>query len=571
MIDRRLYSLTPSIRRLWIWLALISAVLTSLIVAQMYFLSRIIHGAFMDQQTLGTMLAPIGFLLLTIALRGGLIAAQHQVSQRAAVRIKSDCRNHAVAHLFTQGPVALTQERTGAITATLTDGLEKIDAYFARYIPRAIHVMITPLTIALFVVVIDPISGLLLLFTGPLIPLFMWLIGTSAQKRTEKQWTALSRMSAHFLDVLQGLTTLKLFGRDASQTVEIRRISNRYRLTTMGVLKVAFLSGMVLELAASFSTAIVAVQIGVRLIEGHLLFQPGLFVLLLAPEFYLPFRQLGTEHHAAMEGKAAANDLFALMDKPVQPPPATPRPLPDTIESITFSGVGYCYPERTAPALDNISARLVPGEIIALVGSSGAGKSTIFHLLARHLIPDRGVIELNGINLQDIDPAEWRQRLAVVPQRPTLFHGTVADNLRLARPDATDEAVIEAARLAEADIFIRQLPDGYETPLGEQAWCLSGGERQRLALARAFLKDAPILLLDEPSSNLDPESEEAIAAACERLTRGRLTLIIAHRLRTVFRANRILVLDHGKLVEEGTHADLSKRAGIYARLVGGMA
>lgn len=572
MRDERWNLLTRRIRPLLVAQAAVSMALSILIITQMIFLSRVLHAVFMEGADLQGVTLPLLFLGAAILARGGALAAQQVLNQQGAIRIKSDLRRNAFDQLLNAGPARLRQERTGELTAVLTEGLEKIEAQFSRYIPRMIHVLVVSPVIALFVLTLDPVSGLLLLVTGPLIPLFMWLIGGQAERRTQRQWAALGRLSAHFLDVLQGMPTLLLCGRAQEQAAEIRTVSDRYRLTTMGVLRVAFLSGMVLELAASLSTAIVAVQMGIRLIEGHADYATGLLVLLLAPEFYLPFRQLGAEHHAAFEGRAAANRLFTLLEARPLAVPDIALPLPPAPFDLELADVHFTYPGRVQSALQDFSARFDAGKITALVGPSGAGKSTVFHLLTRFIDPQQGTIRAGSVELCRSDPKAWRVLLAVVPQHPTLFHGTVADNLRMARSDADMDMLQAATRAAEAHDFIVRLPDGYDTRIGEQGWRFSGGERQRLALARAFLKDAPVLLMDEPVSHLDPESEEQMILALERLSRGRMTIIIAHRLRTICRADRILVMDAGRVVESGTHEELSAVSGLYAQLLGrGMA
>ncbi len=567
MIDRRLFALG---RPRWHFMPVqcgFALLLTGLIIGQMHLLSEVIAEVFMGD-TRATPWPLLGWLLGLITLRAALIAGQQYYSQAAASAIKVRLQARLLTHWAAVGPVRLHTERTGELVAVYQEGVDKLEAYFSRYLPRVVQVLITPLAIAVVVGTVDRLSGLILLGTAPLIPIFMWLIGSMAKKRIERQWAALSRMSAHFLDLLQGIPTLKLFSRSREQEGAIARVSNRYRITTMGVLKVAFLSALVLELAASLSTAIVAVQIGVRLVEGLVSFQPGLFVLLLAPEFYLPFRHLGSEHHAGMESKEAATRIQALLDQSPLSVPAYPHPVPGSREAIHLQAISYTYPGRTQAAVDQLDLTLQPDEMLALVGPSGSGKSTLFRLLARHLDPDSGRIRIGPTDIQDIAPEDWRRHLAVVPQHPTLFRGTVAGNLRMARPDASLEALEEAATQAEAHAFIAALPQGYDTPLGEHGWRLSVGERQRLALARAFLKAAPVLLLDEPSANLDPESEECIALAIERLTRNRTTAVIAHRLRTVYRAHRIAVLDAGRVVELGTHRELAQANGLYARLLG---
>jgi ABC-type multidrug transport system fused ATPase/permease subunit len=311
--------------------------------------------------------------------------------------------------------------------------------------------------------------------------------------------------------------------------------------------------------------------VGLRLLYGGIAFEQALFVLVLAPEFYLPLRLLGARFHAGMQGTAAAGRIWEVLDVEPQSarrgaPPVLP-PVPSPPLPIVLDDVHLAYDQGTRPALRGVSLALAPGEKVALVGPSGAGKSTLAYLLLRFLEPDRGTITAADRPLADLDPAAWRRQIAWVPQNPTLFYGTVADNIRLGRPEAGLDEVIWAARQAHAHEFVARLPQGYDTLLGERGARLSGGQGQRLALARAFLQDAPLLLLDEATANLDPEVEQLIQKALERLLRGRAALIIAHRLHTIYRADRILVLDAGRVVQEGSHADLLSRDGLYRRLV----
>ncbi|MFN2242711.1 MAG: thiol reductant ABC exporter subunit CydD, partial [Anaerolineae bacterium] len=381
-----------------------------------------------------------------------------------------------------------------------------------------------------------------------------------------------------------GLTTLKLFGRSREQFRIIAQISDQFRDATMGVLRVTFLSALVLEMVATISTAVVAVQIGLRLLYGGLSFQQGFFVLLLAPEFYLPLRMLGARFHAGMQGVAAAQRIFEVLETPVSggPDPASarraaapldgiqqePAPLPRLRFDLCFSDIHYAYDGGQRPALNGLSFDLPHGESVVLVGPSGAGKSTAAYLLLRFIEPDRGTITVGGRPLRALSAAAWREQVAWVPQEPYLFHGTVAENIRLARPDASLDEVARAARQASADGFIEALPQGYDSLVGERGARFSGGEAQRIALARAFLKDAPLLILDEATANLDPEIEALVQEAMARLLSGRTALIIAHRLSTVYRASRIVVLDRGRLAEEGTHAGLMRKGGLYRQLVG---
>jgi len=542
------------------------------IVAQAWFLSLIVSRVFLEGYALLQVRPPLlAFLVLSLA-RAALIWGSEGSAGRLAGKVKASLRERLVAHLLDLGPAYTSGERTGELANTLVQGIEALEAYYRQYLPQLALAALVPLTVLFFVFPLDWVSGLVLLLTAPLIPVFMVLIGSTAESLTRRQWTSLSRLSAHFLDVLQGLTTLKLFGRSREQTRIIAQISDRFRQATMGVLRVTFLSALVLEMVATISTAVVAVQIGLRLLYGQMAFEQGLFVLLLAPEFYLPLRLLGTRFHAGMEGVAAARRIFQVLEhRPRDFGTASPLLPPAGGWPICFDQVQYAYEDGRRPALKGLSFEVQPGEKIALVGPSGAGKSTVAYLLLRFIEPDRGAITVAQRPLRDLAPAAWRETVAWVPQNPHLFYGTVADNIRLARPGASLDDVVRAARQAHAHAFIDALPQGYDTPIGERGTRLSGGEAQRLALARAYLKDAPLLILDEATANLDPGIEALIQDAMQNLLAGRTALIITHRLSTVYRADRILVIDRGRLVEEGTHRALWQQGGLYHQLAGAYA
>jgi ATP-binding cassette, subfamily C, bacterial CydD len=537
-------------------------------IVQLVALSKVVDRVFLEGTDLIEVRGPLLLLLGASVLRAALLWGREATGQRGAVRVKSELRRRLCAHVLRLGPSYTREERTGELATTATEGIEKLDAYVGRYLPQVFLSGLVPLMIAGYILPRDLSSAVLLLVTAPVIPVLMVLVGSYAEEHTRRQWRALSRMGASFLDAMQGLTTLKVFGRSADEGEKVAATSDEFRKRTMKVLRYAFLSGFVLEFMTAAAIGLVAVTLGVRVISGNMPFEVAFLVLLLTPEFYKPLRELGIHRHAGMEGSAAAERIFEILSTP-------PRVLrgsgasnlaSDEI-SLELSGVGYTYPGSEEAALREISLVLPAGTRTALVGRSGSGKSTLVNLLMRFVDPETGTIHANGVEITELSADAWRANLALVPQRPHLFHGSVLDNIRLARPEASREEVERAAELAGAAAFIGRLSNGYGTGIGERGARLSGGEAQRIAIARAFLKDAPVLVMDEPTSGLDPESERLIRTAIERLADGRTVLIVAHRLNTVYGADRIAVLDGGQLVETGTHRDLIQTDGLYAYLV----
>ncbi len=545
------------------------------IVAQASFIAHIVNNVFLLKQSLSQLQTALFILLGILILRALLVFGGDTITNAVSCVVKSDLRNRLFTHLFKLGPLYTKSERSGEIVNTTADGVEALDAYFIQFFPQVASTLIIPTVVLIATFRLDTVSGIILLVTWPILPFFMALIGIQANAMTKKRWQMLSLLSAHFLDVLQGLTTLKLFGRTSLQEETIRRVSDRYGEITMKVLRVAFLSSFVMELGATLSTGIVAVEIGLRLLYGNLPFEPAFLVLLLAPEFYLPLRSLGTQFHASIESSASAERIFTILETPVQDGQGssvmsvTERAVHT---SLTFENVHYGYPSSDdepmqKEALRGISFEVLPGQKVALVGASGAGKTTIASLLLRFMEPTQGEITLDEQPIQQMTPQAWRQLVAWQPQNPYVFNTTVAENIRMGKSDASMEEVIGAAQAADAHEFIEALQQGYDTVIGERGARLSGGQVQRLSLARAFLKNAPILLLDEATSTLDSESEERVFHTIDAVMRDRIVLIIAHRLNTIENADKIFVIQDGQIVNSGTHSTLLHTSPVYQHLV----
>lgn len=570
-LDKRLLGLLTTERRYLILIGIISLAAAVLIILQARLLSGVLNGVFLEGADIVKVAPLLTSLLLVGILRAGTGGGIEVVSGWLAVKVKDKIRLRLIDRILSAGPAFIERENSGEVSNTLINGVEALDAYYSQYLPQLVISAITPLAILLAVFPLDWLSGLVFLLTAPLIPFFMVLIGKGSENVTRRQWQSLSRMSAFFLDTLQGLKELKQWNRSREHAHRIGIVAEDYRRTTMSVLRVTFLSALVLELVATISTAVVAVQIGLRLLYGLMEFEQAFVILLLAPEFYQPLRLLGQRFHAGMSGVSAASRIFALVDSlPVQSSKSS-KIIPSFGKGsfIRFENVYFQFIGRDAAALEDINFELRNGEMLALVGSSGSGKTTIANLIMGFILPQKGRIWINHQSLAELDVDAWRTQIAWVGQRPYVQHGTLRENLLLASPASSPYELQRAIQFAWLEELIRRLPHGLETPLGEGGATLSSGEIQRIALARAILKDAPIVVLDEPTAHLDAGLERVLEESILKLCAGRTVLMIAHRLPTVMRADRILVLEGGRIVEEGDHDQLLQRNGHYTRLVQG--
>jgi len=573
-VDRRLLRHARAARGYLIAAVGFGLAAAALILAQAGLLARALATA--ARPTAAPLWDTLLALLAVVAARAAVAYGGEAAALRAAATVKSQLRRALAARALGLGPAWLGGQQTGKITTLATRGLDGLDPYFARYVPQLILAVAVPIAVLARVAAADWISALVIAVTLPLIPMFAVLVGWHTKARTQRQWRLLATLAGHFLDVVEGLPTLKIFGRARAQEEVIGKVTREYRATTMSALRVAFLSALVLELAASVATALVAVEVGLRLLYGHMAYETALLVLLLTPEAFLPLRSVSAQFHASMEGAAAAGQVLDILDtKPDSGPAGGERagqepvsgvsadggpaasgrpgravaPVDLRAQEITLSEVTVAYPGRRWPALDAVSLVIRPGERILLTGPSGAGKSTLLALLLRFAVPAAGTIQAGGADLAAIGDDRWRAQIAWVPQQPHLFAGSVADNIALGQRAASAEAIQQAARLAGAAEFIEALPGGYQTTLGERALRLSAGQRQKIALARAFLRDAPLLLLDEPAAHLDPASTRQIVAAIETALADRTVVLVSHGPGLAPVASRVIRLDQGKLAD----------------------
>ncbi|HEY9369879.1 thiol reductant ABC exporter subunit CydD, partial [Streptomyces sp.] len=558
-IDPRLLRYARATRFFLAAVVALGLVGAALVVAQAMLIAEVVVGGFQKGLSVSSLTTPL-LLLAGVAVGRALVSWLTELAaHRASAAVKSELRGRLLARAAALGPGWLSGQKAGSLVALATRGVDALDDYFARYLPQLGLAVVVPVAVLARIVTEDWVSAAIIVVTLPLIPVFMVLIGWATQARMDRQWKLLSRLSGHFLDVVAGLPTLKVFGRAKAQAESIRAITSEYRQATLKTLRIAFLSSFALELLSTLSVALVAVAIGMRLVHGELDLYTGLVILVLAPEAYLPIRQVGAQYHAAAEGLAAAEEIFEVLESPLREG-GTAEVGPGVLPRIELSDVTVRHAGRAEPSLDAASLVLEPGETVALVGPSGAGKSTLLDVVLGFTTPeaDGGSVRVGGLDLASLDLEAWRERIAWVPQRPYFFAGTIAENVRLARPDADDLAVREALRDAGAWEFVAGLPDGAATSLGEDGAGLSAGQRQRLALARAFLADRPLLLLDEPTAALDGATEASVVESVRRLAAGRTVLLVVHRPALLAIADRVVELRGPAAGADGRSRELAE-------------
>ena len=557
MWPRSLLAEHPQVRR-WIGISILLGLFAAgILVAWTILLAGVINDGFIKEQTLSGVLPTLILMAALLLLRALCIWLAENSSQLASGLLRRKVRSDSLAHLIAVGPAGLSAERTAELTSTLGQGVDSLDAYLSRFLPSAALAVMVPAGVFVTIGILDPWTTLILLFTGPMLILLLAVIGSRTRSLTQRRFEELGWLSSFYLDMIQGLATLKAFGRAEEGAEMVEQVSRRYGEATMDVLRTAFQTSLMMEWAATAATALVAVQISFRLIRGDLSFDLALAVLMLTPEFFAPLRRLAIEYHAGQEGNAALERITELNALPAQTRSVTTKGQESSslgfssleLSTLELNTVGFTYAESESPALEQVSFVIEQGQTVALIGPSGAGKSTLAKLLMQFMQPDQGQILINGQPAQNLQPSDWRRIISWVPQQPAFFAGTVAQNIALGRPDASIEQIHQAARVASAQEFIEALPDGFNTLLGENGLRLSGGQRQRLAIARAAIMDTPVVLLDEFTAHLDEDTEAQVVAAMSALMQDRTAVVIAHRAATIASAQRVITLDGGRVIQ----------------------
>lgn len=528
---------------------------------QAYAFARIIDSLVVQGESLsyGTM-AVLGAM---ISMRMVCSHGEQWLRDHIASAVHEDLRNRVLHHMIAQG--VRQSESAGAVTHILTDGLDHVDAYMNQYIPQALYAVLIPLMIS--IAIIDSVSwiGWILLMTYPLIPFFMILIGKKADKLNKQQWERMQFLGGHFLDVLQGLTTLKVFGRAKEQVHVIGRLSGEFRDATLKVLRIAFLSALVLELIGTISTAMIAVYLGVSLVYGEVEFLPAFFILLLAPDFYAPLRQLGAAFHTGLSGKVSLTAVQEYLTSGIEVVRTGQETLKRPMQTIEFRDVAYEY-EEDHVGLETFTGVLKRGCSYMLVGESGAGKTTISNVLMQLLTPTKGQVTVDGYDLQTLDSQWYHEQIAYLSQTPYIMSGTLRENLQFGL-EASDETLWKVLQQVQLADFVSALPLGLDTVIGEGGYGLSGGQRQRLALGRTLLRPAQILILDEVTAHLDVETENLIMQVLREYGQDKIVLYVGHRVQTMKYVDTLFVMQAGRLVESGSYTDLVEQNGYFASLV----
>ncbi|WP_196595644.1 thiol reductant ABC exporter subunit CydD [Pectinatus frisingensis] len=566
MFDKNLLSELQPYRCKIYAIILADIVLAGVIIARCYYLADIINGMLFFQLSLQTAVPQLVLLFVLFLAETGLGYGIHAVTHSISVGIRRRIRRALVYKLSESSPLSSIYDNTDLLPL-LTRGIDSLDAYFAQFLPQMIVTVVIPLVILPAAFYCDWISGFIFLLTMPLIPFFMILIGKKAQVENNRQWTALSRLSELFMNLLSGMSVIKVYNQTKNQLKKAVDTGELFSQAVLRVLRIAFLSAFFLELIATLSIAIIAVNIGFRLLSGQTIFLAAFFILLLAPEFYKPLRQTGSMFHQAMDALTNSPKIYNLLDDKITKEQFCKKKIHlDSAPCIVFTGVGFNYNANRENVLRDINMEFAAGKVTALIGRSGAGKSTVFSLLMKFAKPDKGKILINGEDIGTIATDSLRENIAYVAQRAYIFNASIRENICLGRK-VNAERLQKAISAAGLTKVIAAMPQQLDTIIGDDSRKLSSGQMRRLSLARAFLSDAPLLLLDEPLESLDSITEKVVKEGIRQLSEGKTVVIIAHRLASIKQADAIYVMDRGKIVEHGSDSELKRNKALYYKMV----
>jgi ATP-binding cassette, subfamily C, bacterial CydD len=564
-MDKALFSY-KGIKPVLAVLTILTVVQGAIIIIQAYFLADAISSLF-GGDLFANVMKKLVIFFLALVVRQLLTVWKRNIAYHFAARTSKELRESLLQKLFQLGPRFVKKEGSGQTVTLVMEGIMKFRRYLEIILPKIMNSAIIPAMICIFVFFVNIRSAVILALAIPILIAFMILLGLAAKRMADRQYKSYQMLSNHFVDSLRGLETLKYLGLSRQHINKIKLVSEKYRQATMGTLRIAFLSSFALDFFTMLSIATVAVFLGLDLINGKMELQRALTILILAPEYFLPIREVGADYHATLDGKEAGKKIQEILDKESLQQKQEPIPLWKPTSTFSVDGVSVYLPDSDRPALQDIQFSVSGTKKIGIIGASGAGKSTLIDLLSGFLTPSSGEFKVNGKKLTTLSQVDWQNQITYIPQHPYIFHDTVLNNIRFYNPKATEKEVENAAERAGLTEVIQSLPKGFETIIGEGGRSLSGGQEQRIALARAFLGNRPIIMLDEPTAHLDIETEYELKETMLQLFNGKLVFFATHRLHWMLDMDLIIVIDQGKIVEIGTHEQLIGQKSTYYQLV----
>lgn len=564
-MDKALFSY-KGIKPVLAGLAILTAVQGTIIIIQAYYLADAISSLF-GGDLFANVIKKLSIFFLALVVRQLLAVWKRNIAYHFAAKTSEEFREALLQKLFQLGPRFVKEEGSGQTVTLVMEGMMKFRRYLELILPKMINSAIIPAMICIFVFFMNIRSGVILALAVPILIAFMILLGLAAKVKADRQYESYQMLSNHFVDSLRGLETLKYLGLSRQHIDKIIFVSERYRKATMGTLRIAFLSSFALDFFTMLSIATVAVFLGLDLINGKMELLPALTILILSPEYFLPIREVGADYHATLDGKEAGKKVQEILDKETLEQKQEAIPHWKSESTLSVEGLNVRFADSDRPSLQNIQFSVSGLKKIGIIGASGAGKSTMIDILSGFLTPSSGEFQINGKKLTTLSQSDWQSQITYIPQHPYIYHDTVLNNIRFYNPEATEKDVEEAAERAGLAEVIQSLPHGFKTIIGEGGRSLSGGQEQRIALARAFLGNRPIIMLDEPTAHLDIETEYELKETMLQLFNGKLVFFATHRLHWMLDMDEIIVLDQGKIVEIGTHEQLMKQNSTYYQLV----